>query len=75
LKDALDFHPHYRQSRWIPGTRFAYNNGGPAVAAYIAQKITGENYEDYVQAQFFNPLQMSSTTFFESEELPREQAL
>ncbi len=67
LKDALDFHPQYRQSRWAPGTRFAYNNAGPAVAAYVVQKITGQVYEDYVQAQFFNPLQMSSTSFFESD--------
>lgn len=66
LRDALDFHPQYRKSRWVPGTRFAYNNGGPAVAAYIVQKITGQKYEDYIQAQFFNPLQMTSTTFFES---------
>lgn len=66
IKDALDFHPQYRKSRWVPGTRFAYNNAGPAVAAYIVQKITGQKYEDYIQAQFFNPLQMTSTTFFES---------
>lgn len=74
LRDALDFHPQYRKSRWVPGTRFAYNNGGPAVAAYIVQKITGQNYEDYVQAQFFNPLHMSSTTFFESDEFKQRGA-
>lgn len=66
LKDALDIHPQYRTSRWIPGTRYAYNNGGPAVAAYVIQKVTGQSYEDYVQSHFFNPLQMDSTTFFES---------
>lgn len=74
LKDALDFHPQYRKSRWVPGTRFAYNNGGPAVAAYIVQKITGQNYEDYVQAQFLNPLQMPSTTFFESDDVKQRGA-
>lgn len=67
LKDALDFHPRYRKSRWAPGTRYAYNNAGPAIAAYIVKKITGQVYEDYVQAQFFNPFQMSSITFFESD--------
>ena len=67
IKAALDFHPHYRKSRWVPGTRFAYNNAGPVVAAYIVEKITGQRYEDYVQAQFFNPLQMTSTSFFETE--------
>lgn len=67
LKDALDFHPQYRKSRWIPGTRYAYNNGGPGVAAYIVQKMSGQKYEDYVQTHFFNPLHMSSTSFFETE--------
>ncbi len=67
LEDALAFHPQYRQSRWVPGTRFAYNNAGPAIAAYIVQKITGQLYEDYVQEHWFNPLQMTSATFFESD--------
>ncbi len=67
LKEALDLNPQYRKSRWIPGTRYTYNNAGPAVAAYIVQKIVGQDYEDYVQANFFNPLQMTSTTFFESD--------
>lgn len=67
LGNALAFHPHYRKSRWVPGTRFAYNNAGPAVAAYIIQKVTGQLYEDYVQANLFNPLQMTTATFFESD--------
>lgn len=33
LKDALDFHPDTRTSRWVPGTRYAYNNTGPGVTA------------------------------------------
>ncbi len=67
LEDGLAFNPHYRKSRWVPGTRFAYNNAGPAIAAYIVQKVTGQLYEDYVQEHWFNPLQMNSATFFESE--------
>ena len=67
LEKALAFHPKYRKSRWVPGTRFAYNNAGPAVAAYVVQKITGQLYEDYVQEHFFNPLQMTTATFFESD--------
>jgi hypothetical protein len=26
LKDALEFHPHSRKSRWVPGSRMAYCN-------------------------------------------------
>lgn len=67
LKDALASHPDSRKSRWVPGTRHAYCNTGPAVSAYIIEKITGKKFEDYLQAIFFNPLQMNSSSFYNSE--------
>ena len=67
LKEGLDFHPHSRRSRWQPGTRSSYCNAGPPVAAYIVQKITGQDFEDYVQENFFTPLQMSGATYRLSE--------
>ena len=67
LKEGLDFHPHSRTSRWVPGTRFAYCNAGPAVAAYIVQKVSGVKFEDYIQNHFFKHLGMTTATFFESE--------
>ena len=63
LKQGLDFHPHSRVSRWLPGTRISYCNSGPAVAAYIVQQITGEDFEDYVRQNFFAPMGMQSATF------------
>lgn len=66
IKQGLDFHPHSRISRWPPGSRHAYNNAGPAVAAYVVEKITGQRYEDYIEKTFFTPLDMTSTTFFKS---------
>jgi CubicO group peptidase (beta-lactamase class C family) len=45
LKEALDFHPHSRVSRWKPGTRSSYCNSGPGVAAYIVERVTGQEYE------------------------------
>lgn len=67
LKDALNFHPDSRTSRWTPGTRYAYSNIGPAVSAYIIEKVTGKKFEDYVQENFFNLLQMNNSTFYNSE--------
>lgn len=66
LKEALDYRPATRKSRWVPGTRTAYCNIGPGVAAYIVEKITGQLFEDYVQQHIFNPLQMTSSTFYKS---------
>ncbi len=67
LKEGLDYHPHSRKSRWQPGTRSSYCNAGPPVAAYIVQKITGQDFEDYVHDNFFAPLQMDSATYRMSE--------
>jgi len=67
LKEALDFHPHSRISRWIPGTRMSYCNSGPSVAAYIVEKITGKSFEDYVQENFFQSMGMETMTYFATE--------
>ena len=67
LKEGLDYHPHSRVSRWRPGTRTSYCNAGPPVAAYVVEKITGQDFEAYVDENFFAPLQMNTATFRLSE--------
>jgi len=74
LKEGLDLHPHSRKSRWQPGTRMSYCNAGPPVAAYIVQKITGQDFEDYVQENFFTPLQMTGSTYRRSERVQENGA-
>jgi len=64
LREALDYDHHSRISRWRPGTRMAYCNSGPAVAAYIVEKLTGERFEDFVQQNLFGPIGMSTATYF-----------
>jgi CubicO group peptidase (beta-lactamase class C family) len=65
LREALDYDHHSRISRWPPGTRMAYCNSGPAVAAYIVEKITGQRFEDYVTKNFFGPIGMMTATYFQ----------
>src|SRR6516164_3415433 len=65
LREGLDYDHHSRISRWRPGTRMAYCNSGPAVAAYVVEKVTGERFEDYVQQNFFDPIGMKTATYFE----------
>jgi CubicO group peptidase (beta-lactamase class C family) len=64
LREALEYDHHSRISRWPPGTRMAYCNSGPAVAAYIVEKITGQRFEDYVTKNFFGPIGMTTATYF-----------
>lgn len=64
LKTALEYGKASRVSRWRPGTRMSYCNTGPAVAAYIVEKVSGLRFEDYVQRNFFDPIGMKTATYF-----------
>ncbi|MCW8126663.1 serine hydrolase domain-containing protein [Microbulbifer halophilus] len=69
IREALALHPHSRRSRWAPGSRTAYNNTGPLVAAYIVEKVSGaDSYEDYVREQFFEPLGMEASGYYYSDD-------
>jgi len=70
LREALDYDHHSRISRWRPGTRMAYCNSGPPVAAYIVEKISGQRFEDYVAQNFFGPIGMKSATYFQAPSPP-----
>ena len=65
LSEAFDYHHKSRICRWPPGTRMAYCNSGPAVAAYIVEKITGEKFEDYVEKNLLQPIGMNTATYFQ----------
>ncbi len=65
LRQGLDFYQRSRVSRWRPGSRMAYCNSGPSVAAYIVEKISGKRFEDYVTENFFLPIGMKTATYFE----------
>ncbi|NUW32608.1 beta-lactamase family protein [Nonomuraea sp. SMC257] len=45
-----------------PGTRMAYHNPNYAVAARLAEVVTGMPFGDYLAASVFRPLGMTSTT-------------
>jgi CubicO group peptidase (beta-lactamase class C family) len=68
LKAALEANPGPRKTRWRPGSRWAYNNVGPALAAYVVEKASGQRFEDYVKQHFFKPLQMDTATYFLPDE-------
>ena len=74
LREGLDLHPHSRSARWRPGTRFSYCNSGPALAAYIVERIVGRDFEDHVRETFFEPLGMTTATYRRSEEVERRGA-
>lgn len=56
---------HVPQRLWAPGTEIAYSNFGAALGGYIVERVSGEQFPDYVEKHLFAPLGMTSTTFRE----------
>ena len=48
---------------FAPGTTPAYSNYGGALAGYIAQRVSGEPFDELLHHSVFEPLGMSSSSF------------
>jgi CubicO group peptidase (beta-lactamase class C family) len=60
--------PQYLQAHmpariFPPGTTPAYSNYATTLAAYIVERVSGQNFNDYVEQHFFKPLDMQHATF------------
>jgi len=54
---------HLPTQIFAPGTIPAYSNYATTVAAYIVQRVSGQDFNDYVDEHFFKPLNMTRATF------------
>ena len=54
---------HLPAQIFAPGTVPAYSNYATTVAAYIVQRVSGQDFYDYVDEHFFKPLNMTRATF------------
>jgi CubicO group peptidase (beta-lactamase class C family) len=52
-----------------PGTRFVYNNHGPATLGQVVEDVTGERLDRYFREHIFGPLGMDETDLVRSEEV------
>ena len=46
-----------------PGTKFSYSNDGYIILGYLIEKITCLTFEEYVQENILDPLEMNNTSF------------
>jgi CubicO group peptidase (beta-lactamase class C family) len=46
-----------------PGTKYIYSNAGVSIAGYMAEKVTGQTWEDLMRQKIFRPLGMTSAGF------------
>ncbi|MFN0069453.1 MAG: serine hydrolase domain-containing protein [Limisphaerales bacterium] len=52
---------HAPEPAFVPGTRFEYSNLGFDVAALVIERVSGQSYEAFVRARFFEPLGMQAS--------------
>ncbi len=62
-------------TKFPPGERFSYSNGGYVVLALIAERCSGTPFEELVRRRVCEPAGMPDTAFLRSDELPERVAL
>ncbi len=67
LLQGIEFNNGSRDVRWRPGTRMAYSNIGPPIAAAALENVTGMTFENFVNQEIFGPLGMNRASFFFAE--------
>lgn len=67
---VLDGH----ETKFQPGERFAYCNGGYVVLASIAERTSGVRFHELLRRRVCDPAKMVDTDFLRSDELPGRAA-
>jgi CubicO group peptidase (beta-lactamase class C family) len=62
--------PHYADKPvdFPPGSKWSYCQSGINTLGRIIEVVSGQSYPEFVQANFFDPLQMKDTTFYPTDE-------
>ena len=63
LAAAFDGGRSLLRVRARPGSRYAYSNMGYGLLGMVIEKVTGQPYERYLDAQLLQPLGMADSTF------------
>ena len=58
-----------------PGTKWKYSGGGFSMLQLIIEEVTGQKFEDYMQAQILNPLGMTGSSYTIDEKIIKASSL
>ncbi len=59
--------------RFKPGTRYEYSNSNYFLLGYIIEKIAGKTYQQYLEANFFQPLGMAGSLYGNEAKVIKER--
>lgn len=63
LKPKEQFYSKRNFNKHAPGTHYKYSNIGSAVAAYVVEMVSGQDYGTFVKENILDPLQMKSSAW------------
>jgi D-alanyl-D-alanine carboxypeptidase len=58
-----------------PGSRQQYSNAGYVVLGLLAERLSGEDYYDYVRGHIYEPAAMRHTAHYAADSLPPDAAI
>lgn len=58
-----------RPLKFKPGSQFSYSNSGYVLLGYIIEKVSGENYGNYIKENIFNKAGMSTACYVPLEKV------
>jgi CubicO group peptidase (beta-lactamase class C family) len=58
LLDGLAFNGEHHLIQWKPGLHSSYSNLGTGLAGAVIEKVTGQNFDDYLSKNVLSPLGM-----------------
>jgi D-alanyl-D-alanine carboxypeptidase len=69
LRTLRDFLPLFASQplRFEPGSKRQYSNGGYIVLGAIIEKVSGQDYYDYVRDHIFKPAGMQNSEWYEAD--------
>ena len=77
LRSLADYLPFFaeKELEFKPGSREQYSNGGYIILGLIIEKISGQNYYDYVRENIFNRAGMEHSDWSMADEIAPARAI
>lgn len=75
-KEISDFIPLFVNDTLLskPGTKYDYSGTGFVLLGLIIEKVSGENYYDYIRKNILEPAKMTATTEIEIDSIVKNKA-